>query len=133
MFSVLREISFNYGHRLLNYQGKCAHLHGHNGRVLIQLSTEKLNEQGMVKDFYEIKQKIAAWIDTKLDHRMILCEKDPLAPMLQKMGEPVMLTAENPTVEVLARMIYQEARVLKLPVSKVTLWESDHCAAEYSE
>ena len=35
MFTVSREIDFCYGHRLLNYAGKCRHLHGHNGRVVI--------------------------------------------------------------------------------------------------
>ena len=33
MFRVTREITFCYGHRLLNYDGKCRHLHGHNGRA----------------------------------------------------------------------------------------------------
>ncbi len=54
MYSVIREIHFSYGHRLLNYKGKCANLHGHNGRVQIEVSSEKLNSLGMVMDFYEI-------------------------------------------------------------------------------
>ena len=37
MFHVTREIDFCYGHRLLNYEGKCRHLHGHNGKALITL------------------------------------------------------------------------------------------------
>ena len=37
MFRVTREIEFCYGHRLLNYEGKCRHLHGHNGRAVITL------------------------------------------------------------------------------------------------
>ena len=37
MFRVTREIFFCYGHRLLNYEGKCRHLHGHNGRAVITL------------------------------------------------------------------------------------------------
>ena len=28
MYKVTREIHFCYGHRLLNYDGKCRHLHG---------------------------------------------------------------------------------------------------------
>ena len=38
MFSVSREITFCYGHRLLNYSGKCRHLHGHNGKAIITLA-----------------------------------------------------------------------------------------------
>ena len=34
MFRVTKEIHFCYGHRLLNYDGKCRHLHGHNGRAV---------------------------------------------------------------------------------------------------
>ena len=35
MFRVTQEIDFCYGHRLLNYGGKCRYLHGHNGRALL--------------------------------------------------------------------------------------------------
>ncbi|MEM4248235.1 MAG: 6-carboxytetrahydropterin synthase, partial [Candidatus Nanoarchaeia archaeon] len=34
-YQVSREIEFSYGHRLLNYEGKCKHLHGHNGKALV--------------------------------------------------------------------------------------------------
>ena len=37
MFRVSQNIEFCYGHRLLNYSGKCRHLHGHNGRAVIVL------------------------------------------------------------------------------------------------
>ena len=40
MFSVTREITFCYGHRLLDYDGKCRYLHGHNGRAVITLAGE---------------------------------------------------------------------------------------------
>lgn len=132
-FSVSRVIHFSYGHRLLNYQGKCANLHGHNGRVEIQVSAAKLDGLGMVMDFYEIKKKLGEWIEKNLDHRMILCEKDPYAVLLQKAGDPVVLTPQNPTAEVIAEWIFKEARKMKLPVFKVTLWETESCCAEYSE
>src|SRR3989338_3700735 len=96
MFRVGREINFSYGHRLMDYDGKCAHLHGHNGRVLIEISSEKLNHQGMVMDFYKIRETIGVWIQEPLDHRTILWDKDPLAEPLQKAGEPVVLFKENP-------------------------------------
>lgn len=131
MYSVTREIQFSYGHRLLNYKGKCAHLHGHNGRVQIEVATPALNALGMVVDFYEIKQKLGAWIDANLDHRMILSEKDPLVELLKKAGDPVAVMKDNPTAEAIAKWIFDEARKQGLPVSKVTLWETDHCAASY--
>ena len=58
MFRVTREIHFCYGHRLLNYDGKCRHLHGHNGRAVITLQGSELDDRGMLVDFGEIKQKI---------------------------------------------------------------------------
>ena len=51
MYQVTREIDFCYGHRLLNYDGKCRHLHGHNGRAVLTLAAPELDGLGMVMDF----------------------------------------------------------------------------------
>ena len=67
MYRVTRQIDFCYGHRLLNYEGKCKHLHGHNGRALITIEAPKLDIRGMVIDFSEIKQVVNTWIDDNLD------------------------------------------------------------------
>ena len=80
MFNVTKVIHFCYGHRLLNYDGKCRYLHGHNGRVEIELSSKRLDRLGMVRDFTEIKREIQTWIDRHLDHKMILCRRDPVLP-----------------------------------------------------
>src|SRR6202030_4107161 len=63
MFRVTREMSFCYGHRLLNYDGKCRHLHGHNGRAVLTLEADRLDALGMVMDFSRIKRVVSAWID----------------------------------------------------------------------
>ena len=89
MYRVTREIHFCYGHRLLNYEGKCRHLHGHNGRALITLQGAELDERGMLVDFGEIKRQIQRWIDENLDHNMLLCRDDPLLPLLRERGERV--------------------------------------------
>src|SRR3954454_16377910 len=72
MYRVSREFSFCYGHRLLDYQGKCRHLHGHNGRAVLTLEAQELDRLGMVMDFSHIKRVVNSWIDETLDHRMIL-------------------------------------------------------------
>ena len=77
MYRVTREIRFCYGHRLLNYEGKCRHLHGHNGRAVITLEALQLDGLGMVVDFSRIKRVVSAWIDDALDHKMILHKDDP--------------------------------------------------------
>ncbi|MCG8586266.1 MAG: 6-carboxytetrahydropterin synthase, partial [Pirellulales bacterium] len=84
MFEVTREIDFCYGHRLLNYEGKCRYLHGHNGRALITVASETLDERGMVQDFSDIKNAIGGWIDNNLDHRMLLNKADPVIPYFQE-------------------------------------------------
>src|SRR3989338_5956888 len=129
MFRVMREIHFSYGHRLLNHPGKCARLHGHNGRLVVEVSSQKLNPQGMVMDFYQIREAIETWINQTIDHKTILCENDPLVSVLQKAGEELVLTKENPTAEILAKWIFDEARKMQLPVSRVTLWETEDSAA----
>ena len=131
MFTVTRTIHFCYGHRLLNYDGKCRHLHGHNGKVEIELSSKALDRRGMVRDFNEIKQSIQGWIDLELDHKMILCRKDPALAALRKLKEPLFLVDENPTAENLAKLIYQETKRQGFPVTSVTLWETDHSFATY--
>ena len=97
MFRVTREIDFCYGHRLLHYDGKCKHLHGHNGRAVISIERETLDEKGMVIDFSDIKKVVSGWIDDCLDHRMILHRSDPAVPYLQELGEPLYLVDDNPT------------------------------------
>lgn len=132
MYRVTREIEFCYGHRLLNYSGKCRHLHGHNGRAVVALEAESLDERGMLVDFGEIKQKVQLWIDENLDHTMILCREDPMLPVLRERGERVFVMDTNPTAENIARLIYEHAFASGLPVVEVILWETEKCYAAYS-
>jgi 6-pyruvoyltetrahydropterin/6-carboxytetrahydropterin synthase len=132
MFRVTREIAFCYGHRLLNYQGKCRHLHGHNGRAVITLQGPEVDERGMLVDFADIKQRIQRWIDENLDHNMLLCQDDPLLPVLRERGERVFVMNCNPTAENIARLIYQKAQESGLPVVEVVLWETANCFAAFS-
>jgi len=131
MFRVSREIDFCYGHRLLDYEGKCRHLHGHNGKAIVTLAVSGLDERGMVLDFGEIKRVISGWIDRELDHRMILCRDDPAVPVLKELGEPLFLMEANPTAENIARLIYDFTRAEGFPVVEVQLWETPRCVAAY--
>lgn len=133
MFSVTKNIEFCYGHRLTQYSGKCQHLHGHNGRLEIEISGERLDERGMLTDFGDIKRLMKVWIDDNLDHRMILKADDPLAGLLAERGEPVFTMAENPTAEALAQLIFLKARELGLPVSRVRMWETSDSFATFGE
>ncbi len=131
MYRVSREIKFCYGHRLLNYDGKCRHLHGHNGRAIISLEGPELDDKGMLVDFSEIKRHIQLWIDENLDHNMILWREDPLLATLVERGERVFVIDHNPTAENIARLIFEQAARQGLPVVEVILWETDNCHATY--
>ena len=133
MFRVTCQIDFCYGHRLLNYSGKCRYLHGHNGRAVIALSGDKLDDRGMVVDFTDIKRELGLWIDDNLDHRMVLCEDDPAVPMMRELGEPMFLLPSNPTAENIARLIFDAAIERSLPIDSVRLWETPRCFATYEK
>ena len=132
MYSVTKRIDFCYGHRLLDYDGVCKHPHGHNAVAEIEVRTETLDKRNMVVDFTDIKQRVKGWIDRELDHRMILRRDDPLVDALQKLGEPVYLLESNPTVERIARLLFDISREQGLPVSRVTVWETPSSWATYS-
>ena len=132
MYRVTREIRFCYGHRLLNYSGKCRHLHGHNGRAVITLEAPRLDSLGMVVDFSKLKRVVGGWIDQTLDHRMLLHKDDPVLPLLRQQGEPVFVMDVNPTAENIARLIYDFLAGQGFPVVEVRLWETETCYATYA-
>ena len=133
MFRVTREIAFCYGHRLLHYDGKCRHLHGHNGRAVVTAEAEALDDLGMVVDFTRINRVLGGWIDDTLDHKMLLHKDDPVIPELRRQGEPFVALDVNPTAENIAKLIYDFARGKGLPVVQVTLWETENSFATYGE
>ncbi len=133
MFEIVKSIEFCYGHRLLEHQGPCAHLHGHNAKVDVMLGSETLDALGMVMDFSDVKAVLKEWVDATLDHTMLLCKDDPMVAVFTANNERVYVMDENPTAENLAKLIYQKAVAEGLPVVSVTLWESDSSFARYRE
>ena len=132
MYSVTKQISFCYGHRLLDYDGLCRHPHGHNAIAEIEICAESLDRLNMVVDFGDIRRVVKEWVDREIDHRMILRRDDPLAKVLRDMGEPVYLLDTNPTAERIARLVFEVSRDRGLPVTRVTLWETPTSWASYT-
>lgn len=128
---VMKIIHFSYGHRLINYDGPCRHLHGHNGVIEVKVASDTLDRQGMVVDFQRIRDIVKGWVDANLDHRMLLCRADPAVAVLQEMNEPVYLLEDNPTAENIAREIFDKARAHGLAISEIRLWETPSCYAVY--
>ncbi len=131
MYSVTKRIEFCYGHRLLDYDGVCKHPHGHNAVAEIEVRTDQLDTRNMVCDFSDIKRIVKGWIDAELDHKMVLRYDDPLVAPLKALGEPIFIVDSNPTVERLARLIFDYAVSQNLPVVRVTVWETPSSFAEY--
>ena len=131
MYSVTKRIDFCYGHRLLDYDGICKHPHGHNAVAEVEVRAEALDDRQMVCDFGEIKRVIKGWIDSELDHRMILRRDDPLLEPLRALGEPVFVSEHNPTVEHIARLIFERTQAEGFPVLRVTVWETPTSFATY--
>jgi 6-pyruvoyltetrahydropterin/6-carboxytetrahydropterin synthase len=128
---VTVRIHFCYGHRLLDYEGACAHPHGHNGLAEITLESDQLDHRGMVVDFGDVKREIKAWIDDRMDHRMLVRKDDPLVEWLEEQGEPHWSLDENPTAETIARLIHDHAAGQGYPVVEVRLWETPSSYATY--
>jgi 6-pyruvoyltetrahydropterin/6-carboxytetrahydropterin synthase len=136
MYLVRIETTFDSGHRLLDYDGKCAFPHGHTYRAEVFLESDTLDSQGLVFDFTELKRRVKSWIDDNWDHSFLLNSRDTelingLAPASK--GRIYQFNEENPSCEVLSRVLY--TKIVELcgvsPV-KVRLWESTDQYAEYS-
>ena len=79
MFKISKQFSFSAAHSLfgLPEDHPCSRLHGHNYVVTVHLKSDKLNQQGFVRDYNELKI-VKEYINTKLDHRNL---NDIMAPL----------------------------------------------------
>ena len=68
MFIVKKRMEIAGAHRLnLNYESKCANLHGHNWIMTVWCKSKTLDDNGMVMDFTHIKREV----QDKLDHKFL--------------------------------------------------------------
>ena len=133
MYSVTKRIDFCYGHRLLDYDGVCKHPHGHNAVAEIEVRTGQLDRRNMVCDFSDIKRIVKGWIDTELDHKMLLRHDDPLVKLLQQLGEPVFICRQQSDRRAHRAAHLRHASQQGLPVVRVKVWETPTSYAEYTE
>ncbi|MFB8235515.1 6-pyruvoyl tetrahydropterin synthase family protein [Kitasatospora purpeofusca] len=89
--------NFETGHRLPHLSGKCENLHGHSWWAEITVTSDYL-AAGTVVEFGAFKQAIRAWIDTFLDHGLILGAGDPYVPFVAGQGNKLFrFGADDPT------------------------------------
>lgn len=121
MYQLTVTKRFAAAHRLQNYQGQCANLHGHTWQLEVTVKGEKLDHNGMLLDFKTLKELVGR-VTSDLDH--------------QYLNDLPFFSRINPTAENLARHIYGRLRALLAPELKLDLvrvWESPDAWAGYTE
>ena len=118
MFIVTVEGSFSAAHYLAGHPGKCEKLHGHNYKVRVSVAEQKLNKQGMVIDFGELKQELKKILEI-LDHSFL--------------NEQQEFADGTPTAERISYYVYCKLRqaLPALSISKVEVAETDKNQATY--
>ena len=137
MFLDRVELTFDAGHRLLDYPGSCGVPHGHTYKAEIMLSAESLDKLGFVLDFTELKGVVSKWVHHHWDHGFLLNDRDQeLVTALKSLqrSKVFLFDNQNPTAEVIAKYLFDVIREQYGPlVSRVRIWESPNQYAEYSE
>ncbi len=104
---ITKQFSFETGHALYGYDGKCRNVHGHSyklsvtviGTPIIDTSHVKL---GMVIDFGDLKKIVKEDIEDVFDHATVFNKNTPhveLAKELKDRGHNVILVDYQPTSE----------------------------------
>ena len=114
---------FSSAHALRGYNGKCERIHGHNWHVELVVSSEVLNEIGLVVDFKLLKKYLNEIMET-LDHKFI--------------NETEFFKEVNPSAENIAKYIYEEFekkinvnKIFNISVKRVDVYETDSSMASY--
>ena len=79
-------LHIQYSHRFLNYEGEAQYLHGHTGKLIIEVKGKVNEKTGFVWACNDIK-KIAWKYLQNFDHALILQEEDPILPHIWEIYE----------------------------------------------
>ena len=122
MYTLTTMVEFSSAHTLVGHSGPCKKMHGHNWKVEVEITGEKLDKIGMVVDFKEIR-KVTNLVVDELDHEFL----NNLEPFSE----------DNPTAENIARYIFtklsEEFSNKNVKVNSIKLWETDKSAVSYKE
>ncbi len=122
MFRLKVVTSFAAAHCLINYQGDCENLHGHNWRVEVTVRARDLDDAGLGIDFKILKAETNQLLKT-LDHKYL----NELSPF----------NGISPSSENIARYLFRELsgklNTDNIQVEIITVWESDFACASFSE
>ncbi len=139
---ITKQFSFETGHALYGYDGKCKNVHGHSyklsvtviGKPIVDRSNVKF---GMVIDFTDLKKIVKEEIVDQFDHATVFNETTPhieLAKELKTRGHHVILVDYQPTSE---NMVIDFAQRIKnrltegITLFSLKLQETDSSFAEW--
>lgn len=110
LYSVEITHSTSTAHIVTGHPGECKNLHGHNYNFRIVVTSDKLDELGMVVDFSSLKKYVKDYLDENFDHKTIIYEKDERAEVLKSLGARIV--SYNPTAENMAEKIWEDLNCL---------------------
>jgi 6-pyruvoyltetrahydropterin/6-carboxytetrahydropterin synthase len=120
MYELKVVTRFAAAHQLTMVGSKCENMHGHNWRIEVYVTGEKLDDGGVVMDFGVIKKNVAE-VMSMLDHKYL--------------NELEFFEQSQPSSEniacLVARELQQRIDNSSVRVSRVTAWESDDASATY--
>lgn len=139
MYILKTEQNFDSAHFLSGYEGKCANVHGHRWRVIIEVKTEQLAKErqlrGMYVDFSTLKADLLKETE-KLDHALII-EKGSLKKKtieaLKEENFKMIMVDFRPTAENFSKYFYDRMKLYGYHVKCATVYETPKNSAGYYE
>lgn len=104
---ITKQFSFETGHALYGYDGKCKNVHGHSYKLSVTVIGTPITDSnnvkfGMVIDFSDLKKIVREEIVDVFDHATVFNKNTPhieLAQELKSRGHHVILVDYQPTSE----------------------------------
>ncbi len=104
---ITKEFSFETGHALYGYDGKCRNVHGHSYKLSVTVIGKPISSPGEVKlgmviDFGDLKKIVKEEIVDPFDHATVFNKNTPhieLARELEIRGHKIILADYQPTSE----------------------------------
>ena len=104
---ITKQFSFETGHALYGYDGKCKNVHGHSYKLSVTVAGIPLTDAsnvkfGMVIDFGDLKKIVKEEVVDQFDHATVFNQNTPhveLANELKNRGHHVILVDYQPTSE----------------------------------
>ncbi|MBI9071265.1 MAG: 6-carboxytetrahydropterin synthase [Melioribacteraceae bacterium] len=130
---IAKEFRWEMGHRLPFHEDKCKNLHGHSYKMMVEFTGTE-DENGMVLDYYEVKEIIAPLVD-ELDHSFMVYEKDTkMIDFLVEMDMKHLVTPFHSTAENMVHYFLKKISEANLPKNitavMVKVFETESTYAE---